>query len=86
MLHSHTLYIDCLCFDVLVHNLTSSKTTVDLNEAKGMLLFKSVLAELEQSGGGGRKFGQKWLDELLRDFAGLITHRGRKVDMYFLHL
>lgn len=59
MLHSHMLYIDCLSFDVLVHNLTSSKTTVDLNEAKGMLLFKSVLAELEQSGGGGRTIEQK---------------------------
>lgn len=53
------MYIDCLSFDVLVHNFTSSKTTVDLNEAKGMLLFKSVLAKLEQSGGGVRTIEQK---------------------------
>lgn len=57
-LHSHTLYIVCLCFDVLVHKLASSKTTVDLNKAKGMLLFNSVLVELEHRGGGGKKVGQ----------------------------
>lgn len=57
-LHGHTLYIDCLCFDMLVHNVASSKTTVDSNKAKGMLLFNSVLLELEHSGGGGRTVGQ----------------------------
>lgn len=58
MLHGYTLYIDCLCFDMLVHKLASSKTTVDINKAKGMLLFNSVLLELEHSGGGGRTVGQ----------------------------
>ena len=58
MLRSHTLYIDCLCFDMSVHKLASSKTTVDLNKAKGMLLFNSVLRELGHSGGGGRKVGR----------------------------
>lgn len=61
MLHSHSLWIDHLCFDMLVHNLASPKTTVDLNKAKGMLLFNSVLVELEytsDSGGGGRKLAQ----------------------------
>lgn len=53
-LRSHTLYIDWLCFDALVHTLASSKTTVDLNKVKGMLLFNSVLLELELSGGGAK--------------------------------
>lgn len=65
-----TLYIDCLCFDVLVHKLASSKTTVDLNKAKGMLLFNSVLVELEHRGGGGGGGGKKVEQtvELLRIF------------------
>lgn len=57
MLHSCTLYINCLCFDVFVHKLASSKTTVDLNKTKGMLLFNAVLVELDHRGGGGRTAG-----------------------------
>lgn len=61
MLHSHMLYINCLCFDSLVHNIASSKTTVDLNKEKGMLLFNSVLVALEHtsSSGGIRRKGDK---------------------------
>lgn len=58
MPHSHMLYSDYLCFDVLVHKLASSKTTVDLNKAKGMLLFYKLL-ELEHIGGGDRNAGHQ---------------------------
>lgn len=54
-----------MCFDVLVHKLTSSKTTVDLNKAKGMLLFNSVLVELEHK--RGRRL-DRWLIELYHAF------------------
>lgn len=70
LLHSHTLYIDCLCLDMLVHKLASSKTTVDLNKAKGMLLFNSVLLELDHSGRDGRKMRQK--GDLL-DLSGILV-------------
>lgn len=62
-----TLCSDCLCFDLLVHKLASSKTTVDLNKAKGMLLFHKLL-EWEHSGGGGRNAGHQnshWTDAFL---------------------
>lgn len=80
LLHSHMLYIDCLSVDVLVHNLTSSRTTVDLNEARGMLLFKPVLAELEQRGGGGWTSEQK--DASINCLTVCYRHT---IEKYFLH-
>lgn len=61
MLHGHTLYIECLCFDVLVHNLVSSKSTVDLNKAKGMLLFYKSWSTAQKV---GKRLDIRWFDEL----------------------
>lgn len=86
MLLIQILYIDCLCSDMLVHNIASSKTTVDLKKAKGMLLFNSVLVELEHSGGGGRKLGQT--DGSL-NYYPTASHSSSTVDIRwncFLHL
>ena len=54
------LFIDRLCFDVFVHNLASSKATVDLNKAKGMLLFNSVLVVAGAHKPQQRKWEEDW--------------------------
>lgn len=77
-----TLCSDCLCFDLLVHKLASSKTTVDLNKAKGMLLFHKLL-EREHSGGGGRNAGHQNSHWTMTHFCqSLIVLCGHQVEMY----
>lgn len=50
-----------------------------------MLLFNSVLVELEHRGGGGRKVGQTDGSLNFRS-ESLIVHCGHQVEMYFMHL
>lgn len=70
----------CLCFDMLVHKPVSSKTTVDLNRAKGMLL-------LFGAGAQRRRWEKHRPSELLLNCKQLFVFLcGHQLEMYSLHL